>query len=185
MTEKTETPPKPARIFTRSLRVQLTSEERSAMAIELAGETGRLRAATAEKEESAKHHGAIIKAHEGRMGELAANVNSGFIYRDVEVHELYEWDRLAVIQIRKDTGEEIDQRPMSESERQRPLKFPSKPELVEVASEPEKVSEVSEVTGPAWDSVFDKDRRVTKAPRTRDGFIAYGDGSRGPDRREK
>lgn len=117
----TEHETKPLRVFTKSLRVQLTDEERRDMAIDLAGEQGRLDAARAEKEEAMKTHGAAIKRHEAEVGILATCVNNGFVYRDVEVEEIEDWNGKRIVHVRTDTGEEIFERPMTEDERQRPL----------------------------------------------------------------
>jgi hypothetical protein len=113
--------PKPLRVFTRQLRADLADEERRDMAIDLAGEQGRLEAARAEKEESTKTHAATIKRHEAEVGSLATAVNNGWVYRDVECHEYEDFGGKRIIHVRVDTGEEIFERPMNEDERQRPL----------------------------------------------------------------
>ena len=109
------------RVFTKQLRVDLTEPERHEMALDLAGEEGRLDAARNAKEEATKTHNGIIKTHEARVSQLATTVNQGWDYRDVEVEEREDWNAKRIVHVRTDTGEEVFFRPMNEEERQKPL----------------------------------------------------------------
>jgi hypothetical protein len=111
----------PLRVFTKLLRVKLEDSERHEMALDLAGEEGRLDQARNAKEEATKTHNGIIKGHEARVQQLATTVNQGWDYREVEVEEREDFDGKRIYHVRVDTAEEIWDRPMSEEERQRPL----------------------------------------------------------------
>lgn len=113
--------PKPKRVFTKSLKVQLEPEEIAKRAIGMAGQHAELARVVDEKDETAKHFKATIARIESEINEQAVAVNSGFVYQDVECEEHEDWDSKRVYQVRIDTGEEIWERPMTEEERQRPL----------------------------------------------------------------
>lgn len=111
----------PMRTFTKSLRVDLRQDEKHRKAIEMAAEQRELELAEAAKDEATKMHNATIKTHESRVSELAPVVNQGWEFRDVEIDEMADWPGKRIVQVRRDTGEMVFERPMTETERQPPL----------------------------------------------------------------
>lgn len=112
-------------MITRRLPVKLTFEE-----VRLRGK----RMATLESEVEALEDekkaitGDFKSKIDGRRAEILAltrQINEEQEYRQVEVVERKDWDELVIDTVRTDTGDILESRPMTPSERQRPIPFAS------------------------------------------------------------
>lgn len=118
---------KKKRVFTRNLKVELTPEEIAKRAIAMAGQHAELARVTLEEAEIKKQYKATLARIEAEITEQVVAVNSGFVYREVECEDIEDWDGKRIVSVRRDTGEEIDQRPMTEKERQLELPLDEAP----------------------------------------------------------
>jgi hypothetical protein len=74
-----------------------------------------------EFKEQAKANKQVIARMDGDLRELAAEVRERKTYQDVNCERRFNWTKGTVIEIRTDTGEQIDSRPMTEAEAQKAL----------------------------------------------------------------
>ena len=71
-----------------------------------------------EKKEAASQFKANIENIENELQVLAAHVRNKYEYRDVECDVIPDFKSGVVVTVRNDTGEVIDERPMTAEERQ-------------------------------------------------------------------
>jgi hypothetical protein len=124
------------REFTKTLPVRLSENDTIRVAKELARAQQELERAKQRKKEAAAAAEAQVKFHEAVVSKAAVTLNQGWEDRDVVCRTVHDWDTLSVRTIRMDTLETLDERPMTESERQRPLPMgdPDVPHDEEAAS---------------------------------------------------
>jgi hypothetical protein len=113
---------KPTRIVLRQtkryLKVMLTEREILDSGRELAREQSQFAKVEIEKAAAAKGYGDELNECRGRIRRLTDAVNDGIIDRDVDCEEIAELENHRVVTVRKDTGEQIDDRAMTDAERQ-------------------------------------------------------------------
>lgn len=113
---------------TRTLTCDLTAPEREARGAELARATHDWESAEEEKKSITKTLGEKIKEHESNMKRLSRVVRLGKEEREVEVYWVPYASSETMRLFRRDTGEEINSRPMTKEEkdlyRQAPLPLP-------------------------------------------------------------
>ena len=106
----------------RYLKVNLTEKEVLVCGRELAREQDQLVKIERDKAASTKAYGEAVGEVRGRIARLTYAVNNGVTDRDVECEEIAELDQRRVVTVRLDTGEQVDERMMTDAERQ--LSFP-------------------------------------------------------------
>lgn len=109
------------RQFSEALKTQLTDRERNEKAVALAAEQGELERKEGEKTALNATLSSEIKEAKARISTMTREINQGWVFMDVECHDVPNWDSLSVETVRTDSGEKIRERPMTEAERQRPL----------------------------------------------------------------
>lgn len=113
--------------FTRSLRVQLTPEEVADRADRAAAKLAERDDKESEQKAEAKRAKAVIEQVEAELRNLSNEVRTRSTYRNVDIERRFEYKRGRVVDIRLDTGEVIEDRPMKEYEMQKEL-FTTPPE---------------------------------------------------------
>lgn len=103
---------------TRKLPVQLTEEEIQQRSQALAGNLKKTDVLKEEKKASTSEFKARIDACNDITKKLAEIITSGKEDRDVECEMIKDFKRNTVTITRTDTGEVVDERPMTEDERQ-------------------------------------------------------------------
>lgn len=121
--------PHDLRRITKQLPVALTEAEMVKLGQELAHETVEIDAKYAHKSEVAKEINALIEAHENEVKRLSALINAKAERRDVECLMRYDFTAMTVITTRLDTDEVIEERGMTDAEKQRGLYAHSDEEL--------------------------------------------------------
>jgi len=102
----------------RLLRVLLTEGEERQLGKDLARARHLLGASTDAKAEAVSQFKAEIEKMEAEMNRLAALINNGYEYRDVECEVISNYRDGQITVLRVDTGEEVEARAMNEAERQ-------------------------------------------------------------------
>jgi hypothetical protein len=74
------------------------------------------------KDQAAENKRALA-ALETQIRELSGEVRSGKTYLDVQCERVFNWTKGTVTDIRKDTGEALSERAMTEAEKQKALPF--------------------------------------------------------------
>ena len=107
-----------SKTITKRLACQLSDEERLAFADQLAEANERVEEAIANRKSLMQQMAAEVNQAIGHKDRINGIVASKTEYRDVDVEVFFDFDKGRVTQIRKDTGEEIMNRPMTQKERQ-------------------------------------------------------------------
>lgn len=104
--------------ITKRLPCTLSDEERLAFADQLAEANERVEEAIASRKSLMKQLAAEVDQAIGHKDRINGIVASKTEYREIDVEVQFDFDKGRVTQIRKDTGEEIMNRPMTQKERQ-------------------------------------------------------------------
>lgn len=115
--------PKRTVLFSRSLRVRLSDREVADRADRAAHKLADVVEKKEELKASTKHQKAIIESIEAEVHQLSAEVREHSTYRMVECQTEFDYERSTVREVRLDTNEVLDERRMTEAERQRELPF--------------------------------------------------------------
>lgn len=107
--------------FTKQLRCTLTQDERLQRADELAKAHQEVEAEELRQKEIKSQLKAELEAKQATRSSVAHIVASGAEYRPVDVEQVYDYLVCRVYATRLDTGERIEDRRMTEDERQMPL----------------------------------------------------------------
>lgn len=102
----------------RPLRCPLTPAEKEAKADALAGLIDERKNLENEKKAKVKMYSDLIKGKGTRIEELAEDVRTGEEMRQVDCKEVLDFRRSKVDTIRIDTDKKVDERPMTEREKQ-------------------------------------------------------------------
>jgi hypothetical protein len=102
----------------RSLRCELTNEEQRTKGLEMAEEIGLARKAEEEKASVTKTLKEEIEMHLGRASSLALELRQGYVTRPVECEQVFDYKEGKVLVRRKDDKSTIEERAMTEEERQ-------------------------------------------------------------------
>ena len=116
---------------TKRLPVQLTPEEKQERGEQLAASVEQTAALREEKKASTAEITSKIKLSTEITRKLSRIIASGTEDRDVECDATKDFERKTVTTYRSDTGEQVDQRPMSAEELQEEM-FQPKPERAPV-----------------------------------------------------
>ena len=108
---------------TRPLRCVLTDAERIAAGRKLAEKCAELQRTEEERKSVASEYKARLDRMTAERNELADKVTSGEEVRRVACELVLDYDKLTAQCIREDTGEIIEERPLSEAEKQMQLPF--------------------------------------------------------------
>jgi imidazolonepropionase-like amidohydrolase len=100
------------------LPVKLTDDELRAKGSQQAAAMIDFGALEAEKRELSADLGARLKAKRKELDRLAVEVRTGLESRPVECELVPVWGSHTVVAVRRDTGEQVEARPMSYAERQ-------------------------------------------------------------------
>lgn len=109
---------KQTKTITKLLPCSLSDEERLGFADQLAEANERVEAAVANRKSLMQQMAAEVNqavAHRDKINNIVASKTE---YRDIDIEVTFDFDKGRVIQHRKDTGEEIINRPMTQKERQ-------------------------------------------------------------------
>lgn len=145
--------PHDLRRITKQLPVPLTEAEMVKLGQDLAHETVEIDAKYAHKSEVAKEINALIEQHENEVKRLSALINAKAERRDVECLMRYDFTGLQVVTTRLDTDEVIEERGMTDAEKQRGLLAHSDEELNKFLTEQREKSD--EPKGDDTESVDD------------------------------
>lgn len=107
-----------SKTITKRLPCQLSDEERLEFADRLAECNERVEEATANRKSLMQQMAAEVKQAESERDRINNIVASKTEYREIDVVVEFDFDKGRVRQVRKDTGEQIQDRPMTEKERQ-------------------------------------------------------------------
>lgn len=107
-----------SKTITKRLPCILSDEERLAFADQLAEANERVEEATANRKSLMQQMAAEVNQAIGHRDRINGIVASKTEYREVDVEVKFDFDKGRVTQFRKDTGEEIMNRPMTQKERQ-------------------------------------------------------------------
>lgn len=110
-------------IVDRVLPVQFTEEEILSFKNALAFHTAELLKAEKEKKNEVKIHNLNIKDCKDSIADLSEKIESGFEEKSVSCRVKFDHAREMVFIIRTDTDEVVEERPMTEEERQLELQF--------------------------------------------------------------
>lgn len=102
------------RTFQLTLQCTLHESEKNQYGLQIAAKHGRIQELDAERKEL----GEQIKELKDECSTLATSVNQGWEYRMVEVDELENFDQKEMVRVRRDTGQIVSSRPMTDEERQ-------------------------------------------------------------------
>jgi len=104
------------------LPVQLTEDELRSKGQQQAAAMIEFSALESEKRDITADLGARLKAKRRELDRLAVEVRTGVESRAVECHLVPVWASHTVVTMRRDTGEQVETRPMSAAERQLELR---------------------------------------------------------------
>lgn len=102
----------------RQLPCQLTHDELITAAKGVARATADLAAAETEMQAVKAEYKETVARLEARRGESARLVNEGVQVREVECEEIHDLTAKTVVVVRRDTGEQVENRAMSAQERE-------------------------------------------------------------------
>lgn len=108
-------------VIKETLPCKLTDDERLARADDLANAVQVVEQVRQEKKSLVRQVDARLNAAESKREELADVVASGREYREVIVHQVFDYDKGVVTETRIDTGEVIASRDLTDEERQASL----------------------------------------------------------------
>jgi len=108
--------------FVRNLRVKLTALEVAERADRAAHLVEDIAAKELTMKAAAKHAKARIEEVAAELRRTSTEVRDHATYRDIECERQYHYRMRLVCEVRKDTGEVVDERPMTERECQLELK---------------------------------------------------------------
>ena len=109
---------KQTKTITKRLACALSDEERLAFADQLAEANERVEEAIASRKSLMKQLAAEVSQAIGHKDRINNIVASKTEYRDIDVVVTFDFKKGKVVQHRKDSGEEIMNRPMTQKERQ-------------------------------------------------------------------
>lgn len=107
-----------SKTITKLLPCHLSDEERLAFADQLAEANESVEAAIANRKSLMQQMAAEVNQAVARRDKINNIVASKTEYREIDIEVTFDFDKGRVIQHRKDTGEEIINRPMTQKERQ-------------------------------------------------------------------
>ncbi len=107
-----------SKTITKRLPCTLSDEERLGFADQLAEANERVEEATANRKSLMQQMAAEVNQAIGHRDRINGIVASKTEYREIDVEVRFDFDKGRVTQYRKDTGEEIMNRPMTQKERQ-------------------------------------------------------------------
>lgn len=102
----------------RNLKCDLTHEEQRVKGLEMAESMSMARDTEKEKADANKGYDEELKAHKGRAAGLAQILRQGWETRPVECEQVLDFKENKFIVRRKDTKETVEERALSEEERQ-------------------------------------------------------------------
>lgn len=102
----------------RTLRCDLTHEEQRIKGLEMAEALSSMRDVEKAKADANKGYDEDIKSHKGRAAGLAQILRQGWETRGVECELVLDYQTSKVLVRRKDTKETVEERAMTEEERQ-------------------------------------------------------------------
>ena len=106
---------------TRSAKVPFTDMEKLEMAGKIGRETQLLAEARERKKEVTSQLTADVEAHRTEVDRIGTMLANGYEYRPVECAETRDFTAARIRVTRMDTGEILEDRPMTAAERQREL----------------------------------------------------------------
>lgn len=112
---------KTAKVEFRRLPCTLTAEEQRARGKTLAERVEEYNRQEADAKAAAASNTVKLKALRADISGLAEVVESGVERRDIEVAMQRDERNFSIVWYRADSGEEVERRPMTETERQQPL----------------------------------------------------------------
>lgn len=123
-----ESPMPPPRVerFNKNLKVTLTPEEIADRADRAAQMLADHDSKEEEQKAAAKHAKGVLDSMSAEIRRLSNEVRTKSTYKGVECERIYDLVAKQIREIRKDTGEVIFERPMTESELQSELDFDKK-----------------------------------------------------------
>ena len=105
----------------RILKVILTEAEERQFGKDIARARQELAATNDQLDEVKAQFKARLEGHEKDMNRLALLLNNGYEYRDVECEVISNYKDGQITVVRTDTGEPVEERAMTDNERQREL----------------------------------------------------------------
>ena len=111
----------------RRLPCKLTALEIKERGSRLAALTLKIEKVESEKSESSKEFGREIKRLSEEATEVSTQIDSGTEFREVKIDVTHDYDNLEVLMTRGDTGEVIERRPMTDTEKNTELFLPVPP----------------------------------------------------------
>lgn len=112
-----------------SLPVDLTTEEIAQAAKDLATELQELESIQIEKKAVMKEYNSQIDNKNKRIHRLMTHVKNGVEYRSVECDLQFHIDKVQAILVRNDMGEVVEERPMTDEEKQIQIEFEDKEQV--------------------------------------------------------
>jgi hypothetical protein len=123
--------------FTRALKVDLTEEEFRERSIHLARTLDKVEDLETEKKSVADRYKSRISELLSGLSSYRAAIRDGWEMRDVECDEMMDYENGIVKIVRTDTLEVVDERPITDAERQLYLEGTEKEEPPEDGRDPE------------------------------------------------
>lgn len=123
------------KIETRILPVQLNAEELAAYSYDLAKKEREASSLEGEKKAIAKDFQGRIDVLRAEISDLAAKVETRSEDREVECDLIYYDQEGEVETVRRDTGEVVTRRPMTQAEKQKALPIEFRPKAVKAGAE--------------------------------------------------
>lgn len=120
------TPPPRVERFNKSLKVVLTAEEIADSADRAAQLLADHDAKEDELKAAAKHAKSVLESLSAEVRRLSNEVRTKSTYKNVECERIYDLVAGQIRELRKDIGEVIFERPMTDAERQSELDFDKK-----------------------------------------------------------
>jgi hypothetical protein len=108
---------------THTLPCKLTTEEIADAAEELASAIQELEGVEIEKKAVAKEYNSQVDNIKKRIHRLMTHVKNGVAYRSVKCDLQFHIKKVLAILVREDTGDIIEERPMTEEEKQMQIEF--------------------------------------------------------------
>lgn len=113
----------------RDLKVILTRDEKLEYGEKMAKECNILKRAENEKAETSAEINGRIKGHKAEIDKVAEVLAQGYEYRPVKCERVLDYDRGVLRVIRLDTGEIVQERELTERERQMSLHIAPPPTM--------------------------------------------------------
>lgn len=121
MTDNVENKGELRRDIRKELTCTLDDSELAKYGRELSGRLSDLASIELEKKEAADNFKSRMSKIDKAIGEIQRKLHDGSEERVIECEQVLSFDTATVTIIRKDTGEVVEERPMTDEERQMPL----------------------------------------------------------------